>query len=190
MYHLEYDEILYLDLDVIPFTDENIFEHFSFKDGVLCRINHEGKFNVNMGIGSAVIRSPKSKWWNARALLLDEGMSGENDVYNTGVVGASTEQLKILNYFENFDDALDMMHDMTSEDCGYPERIRKLFGYDNETLFSYKMQMNNVNLIELDSDWHFIMNKKRSYITSTAKMVHVISKDFEFARKRYEENYL
>lgn len=190
MYQLDYDEVLYLDLDVVPFTTENIFEKFDFNKGVLCRINHEGKFTLETPIAKTTIRSPKAKWWNARALLLDEGMDGENDVYNTGIVGASRKQLKLLNYFENFDDTLDMMHDMTAEDCGYPERIRRLFGYDNETLFSYKMKVNNVDLIELDNKWHFIMVKNISYIISTAKMVHVISKDFEFVRKRYEKNCL
>lgn len=190
MYQLDYDEILYLDLDVVPFTNENIFEQFNFDEGILCRVNHEGNITINTPVGKTVVRSPKAKWWNARALLLDEGLDGENDVYNTGIVGASRRQLELLNYFENFDSTLNMMHDMTSEDCGYPERIRILFGYDNETLFSYKMKTNNVNLIELDKDWHFIMVSKTPYITTTAKMVHVISKDFEFARKRYEKNHL
>ena len=61
-----------------------------------------------------------------------------------------------------------------------------MFGYENETLFSYKMQLNDVKLIEMGDEWHFIMNKGHSYIISKAKFVHCISKDFEFARGRYE----
>ena len=184
---LDYDEILYLDLDVIPWSKENIFEAFDFSKGILCRVNHEGKFSLKTRFAEPAIRAPIAKWWNARALLLDEGFSGENDVYNTGIVGASRKQMDKLAYFEDFDDTLDMMHEMTKEDCGYPERIRRLFGYDNETLFSYKMQLNDVNLIELDHQWHFIMNKQKNYIITNAKFVHVISKKFKFAWNRYEE---
>ena len=187
----EYDEILYLDLDVIPWTKENIFEAFDFDDGIICRVNHEGKFSLNTNISyNPTIRAPKAKWWNARALLLDEGFTGENDVYNTGIVGGSRAQIKKLNYFEEFDKALDIMHEMTLEDCGYPPPIRRMFGYDNETLFNYKMQMNEVKLLEMDNTWHFIMNKNKNFIISDAKMVHVISKEFEFAKDRYEKTGL
>ena len=106
MYKLskKYSNVLYLDLDVIPWTKENIFEAFDFNDGIICRVNHEGKFSLNTNISyNPTIRAPKAKWWNARALLLDEGFTGENDVYNTGIVGGSRAQIKKLNYFEEFD---------------------------------------------------------------------------------------
>ena len=187
----EYDEILYLDLDVIPWTKENIFDVFDFKDGIICRVNHEGNFSTNSDISyNPTIRAPKAKWWNARALLLDEGLTGDNDVYNTGIVGGSREQIKKLDYFAEFDQTLDMMHEMAQPDNGWPHKVTRMFGYDNETLFSYKMQMNGVKLLEMDNTWHFIMNKKRNFIISDAKMVHVISKEFEFAKDRYEKTGL
>ena len=176
----DYDEILYLDFDVIPMTDENIFEELDFKSGILCRVNHEGKVTVR-DVNPQVVRSPRAKWWNTRELLLDEEFDGENDVYNTGVIGASKNQLQKLAYFKNFDDKLDMMHDKVN-DTSYPNSIRSMFGYDNETLFSYLMQLNNVQLNELSRDWHFVMNHKFSFILETTKMVHVINKDFDYAK--------
>ena len=178
--NIHYDEILYLDFDVIPITHQNIFEELNFKTGILCRVNHEGKVTTN-DVDPQTVRSPRAKWWNARELLLDKEFDGENDVYNTGIIGGSKDQLQKLAYFENFDDKLDMMHDKV-EEASYPDAIRSMFGYDNETLFSYLMQLNNVQLNELSEEWHFIMNHKFSFITRKSKMVHVINKDFNYAK--------
>ena len=178
--NMDYDEILYLDFDVIPITNKNIFEELDFETGILCRVNHEGEISTR-DTSTHTVRSPRAKWWNARELLLDDGFNGENDVYNTGIVGASKIQLDKLSYFENFEKKLDMMHDKVN-DTMYPEKIRSMFGYDNETLFSYLMQLNDVQLNKLSSTWHFIMNHKFSFISSESKMIHVINKDFDYAK--------
>jgi hypothetical protein len=178
--NIDYDEILYLDFDVIPITNKNIFEELDFETGILCRVNHEGEISTK-DTSTHTVRSPRAKWWNTRELLLDDGFNGENDVYNTGIVGASKIQLDKLAYFENFEKKLDMMHDKVN-DTMYPEKIRSMFGYDNETLFSYLMQLNDVQLNKLSSTWHFIMNHKFSFISSESKMIHVINKDFDYAK--------
>ena len=37
----------------------------------------------------------------------------------------------------------------------YPDNIRESFGWDNETIMSYKTQVNNVQVMRLDEKWHF-----------------------------------
>ena len=180
LHNEDYDEVVYLDIDVRPMSDDNILESLDFDTGILCRVNHEGEISTD-DFDSHTIRSPRAKWWNARELLLDEGFDGENDVYNTGIVGANQEQLAKLAYFVDFDDKLDMMYEKATDDL-YPEKIKSMLGYDNETLFSYLMQLNEVKLNKLDDDWHFIMNHKFSFIPKRAKLVHVINKDFDYVK--------
>jgi len=180
LHNEDYDEIVYMDFDVLPITKDNIFEELDFESGILCRVNHEGQVSTS-DIASHTIRSPRAKWWNARELLLDEGFDGENDVYNTGIVGVSKKQLKKLGYFDNFEDKLEMMYDKATDDS-YPIKIKSMLGYDNETLFSYLMQVNNVKLNPIEDDWHFIMNHTFSFIPERAKLVHIINKDFEYAK--------
>lgn len=180
LYNNDYDEIVYMDFDVLPITKDNIFEKLDFESGILCRVNHEGEVTTD-DIASHTIRSPRAKWWNARELLLDEGFDGENDVYNTGIVGAGKKQLSKLGYFDNFENKLTMMHEKAMDDS-YPLKIKSMLGYDNETLFSYLMQVNNVKLNPIEDDWHFIMNHKFSFIPERAKMVHIINKDFDYAK--------
>lgn len=200
-----YDEILYIDFDVVPLTPDNIFDSIDVTNGIACRVNHERNPESYLTFLSPKIikerekaflrtgrtfseRDPKAKYWNCRALLMEEGLSGDNDVYNTGIVLANKDNLKKLNYFKNFDDTLKFMHRIKNEEGFWPKFVQNCFGYDNETLFSFKMKINNVNLIELDDVWHFPYRKKINYIPKETKFVHAINKNFKFI-KAYAKRY-
>lgn len=176
----KYDNVLYLDLDVIPITNENIF---NLNADIACRVNHEeDPKNYIRTRKNQSDRSPYAKWHNCRAMRLFDGKSGDNDVYNTGIILASQQGLQQLNYFENFSDTLNFMHEI-KEQSGLNH-----FGYDNETLFSYRMLKNNVLLTSLDEYWHHTMRGEISHIPSKTKMVHAINKDFEYVREYCETN--
>ena len=176
----KYDNVLYLDLDAIPITDENIFD---LNVDIACRVNHEeDPKNYIRTRKNQSDRSPYAKWHNCRAMRLFDGDSGDNDVYNTGIVLASQQGLQKLNYFENFSSTLEFMHEI-KEQSGLD-----YFGYDNETLFSYKMLKNNVTLTPLDEYWHHDMRGNISHIPSKTKIVHAINKDFKYVRDYCEKN--
>ena len=205
-YSKSYDQILYLDFDVVPLTKSNVFDEWDFDSGILCRVNHEkDPKNYLEGLEPAFfaemrkkydekgrtnsIRSPRAKWWNARALLIDEGFSGDNDVYNTGIVGASSEQIKKLDYFGEFDLDLSMMKGLVTEvNGGWPPYIQSLFGYDNETLYSFKMQQKEVHLNKLERKQHFILNERFPYVAKGSEFVHVVNKRFDYIKEWYEKN--
>lgn len=178
----KYDNVLYLDLDVIPITDENIFD---LNADIAVRVNHEeDPKNYMTPRKNQSDRSPYAKWHNCRAMRIFSGEPGDNDVYNTGIVLASRRGLKKLNYFDKFSDTLEYMHEI-KEQSGEAN-----FGYDNETLFSYKMLENNVTLTPLDEYWHHAMRGDISYIPSKTKMVHAINKDFDYVKEYCEKNHL
>ena len=81
------------------------------------------------------------------------------------------------------------MHEIKNEEGLFPNFIQGSFGYDNETLFSYKMKVNNINLIDIDEQWHHTMYQW-SFIPKNTKMVHVINKDFNYVEKYIEKNNL
>lgn len=192
----KYDKVAYFDFDVVPLTKENIFD-IDVSNGIAVRVNHEEyKKNINIDRVKnrteplSSIRSPCAKYWNTKALLFYNGFDGENDVYNTGIVLANKEQLDKLAYFDNFQNDLDIMHELVSEDGMYPSYITGMFGYDNETLFSYKMIENNVKLLDFDKKWHFTLTITRPAIKGNPNIVHVINKNFEYVRKHIEKNNL
>ena len=192
----KYDKVAYFDFDVVPVTKDNIFD-IDISNGIAVRVNHEDfqrNINFNLVKGRtrplAPVRSPRAKFWNTKALLFYNNFDGANDVYNTGIVLANKQQLEKLAYFDNFQKDLDVMHELVTESEMYPIYITGMFGYDNETLFSYKMIENNVNLINLDEEWHYTLTMDRRSIKGTPKLLHVINKNFEYVKKYVEENNL
>ena len=188
----KYDEILYLDFDAIPVTTDNFFEAWDLTKGI-CVYNNNAMINkMNMTIDkiSHGIRSPTSKYYNAQAMLIATGHNPECDVINTGIIGAKREHIKQLKYFDDFRTTLDLMTKLRKEDDGmYLPNIRKMFAYDNETLFSYKLKATNTPHQWLDKSWHFFFDKIW-YIPKTVKIVHCINKEFDVAWDRYEKNNL
>ena len=209
MYDLSksYDEILYLDFDVVPLTNDNIFNCINFNDGIACKVNHERDPQNYLILSTPKIlkqkeewfektgitfseRDPRSKYWNCRALLMESGYNGDNDVYNTGIVLTNKNNLKKLRYFENFKDTLDFMYQVKNTEGLWPKFIQNSFGYDNETLFSFKMKTNKVNLIKLDDIWHWPYRRAINFIPKETKMVHVINKNFKFVKEHVKKHNL
>lgn len=192
MYQLanDFDEILYIDMDVVPVTSDNFFEEHDLSKGVAIMTgtaDTQQKINtLNTLRYTHDVRSPMAKWWNTKCLLSEGGYSSEPEVFNTGIVGATATHLKQLNYFDNFFELLDQMKTMIDDDF-YPDSIRYMFGYDNETVWGYKTLSQNIPYQQLSKQWHFFMDKW-SYIPKDSKLIHCISKDFKYVREWCEKN--
>ena len=193
MYQLaeEYDEILYLDMDVIPATSDNFFEVWDLSKGyAIMTGTAEAQRSVNeLDTLRHVhhVRSPMAKHWNTKCMLNEMELSTDNiDVFNTGIVGINKQSLERLAYFDRFEDTLNLMALLTT-DTFYPESFRSLFGYDNETVWGYKTIVNNVPFQRLGKQWHHFMDTW-SYIPPKTKLIHCVSKDFDYVREWCEKN--
>jgi hypothetical protein len=175
----KYDEILYLDFDVVPLNNENFFEHNDLSKGIFV-LNNNDKVSklTDIGENTQTIRSPNAKYYNAQAMLFEKGLSTENDVVNTGIIGINKEHLIKLNYFKDFDDNMNMMTNLKSDTNMFPKRIVKYFGYDNETLFSFKIKENKVPVKWLSKKWHYFFDWP-VYIPNDITFVHAINKRFD-----------
>ena len=119
-------------------------------------------------------------------MLLDGGYNPNNDVINTGIIGARSEDIKKLDFFGKFDDTMNLMTKLRTEKHDlYPQNIIDMFRYDNETIFSYKKEVNKVNIQWLDNKWHYFLDKQ-GFIPKDTKIVHAINKDFDLVWRRYD----
>ena len=72
-------------------------------------------------------------------MLLNYGLNPNNDVINTGIIGARKEDVLKLDFFGDFKDTINLMTKLRKDNSGlYPQNIIDMFRYDNETIFSYK----------------------------------------------------
>ena len=196
MYELskQYEDILYLDFDAVPVSNNNFFDTWDLTKGIAILTNKShvdtNLHTKNIKKISQSVRSPTAKYWNCRALLLESNMSGKNEVYNTGIVGINRYHLKKLNYWSEFDKLISKMNFLIKDkDSMFPTHIQNIFGYDNETIWSYKMEINNVSVQYLTEEWHHFMDKW-NYIPKYTNIVHVINKNFKYVKDWYEKNNL
>ncbi len=181
---MKYDEILFLDFDVVPMKNENFFEAWDLTKGIAV-LNNNNKVTKIESVTdtSQTIRSPSSKYFNAQAMLFEKGLSTKNDVINTGIVGINKDHLVKLNYFANFENDLKMMSDLKESSDIFPKKVLQYFGWDNETLFSVKLNENNVPVQWLDDKWHYFLYIQ-GFIPKETILCHTINKDFDLVWRR------
>ena len=192
----EYDNVLYMDFDVIVNTDVSFFDAFNCQNSLFCNYDttlkdwaNKEALDLTNWKGEDYVyhyRSPSAKYWNAHALLSDDDLDGENDVYNTGIFGASRRQMDELGYFEDFEGLISRMTELREDEFSmYIPPIQKSFGYDNETVMSYRVKSNNVFCENLDNKfWHFQLpnwkQNRQQVRDANAAFYHVMNKRFEW----------
>ena len=180
----EYDEVLYLDFDVVPMKYDNFFKHWDLSKGIAVLNNNDRRTLIeNVSDTSQTIRSPSSKYFNAQAMLFEKGLSSENDVINTGIIGASAKHLKDLKYFDDFDNDLKLMCDLKDGSGIFPEKVLQYFGWDNETLFAVKLKEHKVPVQWLDDKWHYFF-ADQGFIPEETILCHTICKNFDLVWRR------
>lgn len=192
----EFDEVLYMDLDVIPITSENFFEAWNLNEGIAIQklpasdIVRSTYHMKKRAVRITSNRSPEAKYWNTYAMLTDTHFEPDQPVYNTGIIGATKEHLDTLAYFDTFDEDMAFMSELvTNPDDMFMQWQIDSFGWDNETLWGYKSVVNEVIEQQLDGRWHYVMDRHKT-IPPNTHLVHAITKEFEFVRKWYEKNRL
>ena len=178
-----YDQVCYLDFDVVPNTDENVFNIIQSGFGVADSndLAAWGK-NISATKYNTCIRNPSSKYWNTYAMLLEDGLEPENDVFNTGIMVAGYNIIQELGYFHEFEKTLDLMTYLKEEeDSIHPPNIQRVFNYDNETVFSYLVKKREIDIDWLSKEWHYIVDQpKKEMVDTRAKLYHVINKKVEW----------
>lgn len=178
-----YENVLYIDFDVIPNTDEDFFDAHDMEKGiyVMAKVpeNSLAKLHKPEIWLHHTIRSPQTKFWNSHALLLFDDLPVDNNtVFNTGIIGSNAQFVKQLDYFGEFGMDIKRMEDVKIDGLDiYPRELVNLFGFDNETLFAFKILKRQVPWVNLDDKWHHIFDKET--LNRQAKLIHVINKEFD-----------
>ncbi len=186
-----YDEVLYLDFDTVPMTKESFFDVWDLKKGIAILSNNKEIRQSGQTLHDikGTIRSPSAKYFNTMAMLEETDNYPQCNVVNTGIIGATKEHLDRLGFFDDIDTTYDIMKYLQTEDYKmdsmYPRNITDTFGYDNETIFSYKLIANDVPVQWLDRKWHYFYDAEL-HIPLDTKIIHAINKKFDFCWRALE----
>jgi len=194
----QYDEVFYFDLDVVPNTTENIFEHFDLSTGIVLAPSYsphrdylpfgERTFQTYVKAANAVpeidSRSVLVKYAFVRNLLMLDGIYDEPDIWNTGIIGIDCKSVQKLNYFGgDFKEIVAEICDMRNEHTFFKTDITQYFGLnDGEGLLSYFTISRDLNVHKMDDMWHHMYKEWNvGQLNSEAHMIHFINKRFEDA---------
>ena len=185
----EYEEVLYVDFDVLFETGENFFEEHDLNKGIHVHLEdyHEEalKYVARWSNEKLYLRSMINKYFIAHALCSHDFMSPRVPITNTGIIGASRKHIKQLDYFKNLEEILNnITFFKTDPDSMYTDNIKETMDYNNEPIYSYLLAKNNVPSVNINGPWHRILDhtveNRKQYLSLDRKMTHFITKRFEW----------
>ena len=192
----EYDNVLYLDLDVIPNTTENFFETFDMnkicvyspnatKENVWTKTMLK---NYKKNIHSFEYLITKTDKYNEyvkamckRAMLaIDNKFDTDYLIANTAILGGNSSAISKLRYTERLDE-MSYTLKKAKEEQFFGETISKLFFANNEIFVHYLLDKDNIDWYNLPKEWHtyLMKNDKITSDLKSVKMIHLINKRFE-----------
>lgn len=176
-----YDEIIYLDFDVIPRTSVSFFENFDLDKLSIYslpapRPMKEFKYRQREDNWHRMNMYVKACAKNAM-LLLDDCI-GLDECVNTGVIGANKKSLDNLMFSERLDPCITRLKESKLDNL-YPENISKVWEINNEVFVSYIIERFKVPYNNIGLQWNFILDHVTRDISAGAHMLHCVNKEFE-----------
>ena len=202
----EYDNVLYLDMDVVPNTKKNFFEEFDMNKICVRSINATTdvlplKFQKHIKSGKKsyikIIRlldryNEHVKALCKKAMLINQNIPCKDyELANTGIVGGGKDIINQLKFTDSLDHMLEVLEE-TKKELFYDKDITDYFFPNNEVFFHYLLDKNKLNWYNLPENWHKIhYGLEDLEITDEykeCKMIHLISKKFDKLWKILDNN--
>lgn len=171
-----YDEVLYLDFDVVCNTDENFFDSVDLSKGIFCRTqNEDGWWLEQEAEYRQISTSPTTKYEIMNILTKEKC-----DIINTGVIGGKSEFIKRINFKNNITEIKNKI-----ESAEVDDKFKEIITPNNEAVFSYLLKSQNIPYFE-EVEWHDIRDMTPNG-DEFGKFIHFINKCFWsfFKDKKY-----
>ena len=182
-YTKDYDQILYLDFDVVPNKRaENIFNVFGdtlamhplYRD----QHNHELKYAIENDKYDS--QNVYCKTCAKNSMLILDNYQTSSKLYNTGVTYGSSRAIKELNFSNQLKYMKELL-DEAKEDSIYPDNISKNFFHNNEVFVTYLVERDNIKCSDMNIQWNFILDGFQKQSTDIAYFTHHVNKEFELS---------
>tara|TARA_Y100000813_G_scaffold72464_1_gene51315 strand:+ start:1139 stop:1906 length:768 start_codon:yes stop_codon:yes gene_type:complete len=176
----EYDEILYIDFDLLPLTNKNIFENLdtNYIHALVVNKNDE-HFNMLNKIKNVDNMNVFIKTCAKNAMLMIDDINSKKGLINTGVIFAGKEVINKLKLLKRFKKA-DKIFNIAKNDNIYFDEICNKWFKNNEVYFSYVVEKYKIPFKDIGIKWNYVFTDIDEHkIPSSAYFIHLISKKFE-----------
>ena len=177
----DYDEILYLDYDVIPFRNDSFFDKHDLN--TICAFNVRCKLDRQTIAWRNYDRNwhgmdMYSKAQNKRAMLLLHDISGKNMCLNTGVVGMNKKMVKKLDLTNRLIEAKETFDECLTDNL-YPPMMSANWKFNNEVALSYMIDRFELPFTNIGQQWNFIVDNNIPTVSDACYFLHFVHKRFE-----------
>lgn len=200
----EYDNVLYMDLDVVPNTQLSFFNELDMSK--FCIHCADASRAATWGMmNSAVAKKlpchehglpltyehaiehhfDQYHWYIKKlckdAMLMFDGLQDANNLLaNTAIMGGSASAIQSVKFFERMPDMLQVFENIIEENA-MGNIVTSKFFVNNEVFMSYLINKFNLPCTFLPSQWHYIqLDEYANQVSkSEAYLLHIIDKRFE-----------
>ena len=192
----QYDNVLYLDLDVIPNTTESFFKVFdmnkicvyapnAIKENVWTKTmlkNHKKNIHDFEYLMSKTDKyNEYVKAMCKRAMLaIDNKLDTDFFIANTAILGGNKNIISKLKFTERIDELINTL-ELAKKEKFFGQNITNNFFANNEVFFHYLLDKYNISWYNIPKEWHTYYMKKDiiDENVNKVKMIHLINKRFE-----------
>jgi len=191
----KYDNILYLDFDVIPNTTESFFEKHDMNVINVHAVDatKQNTWHKNAKHSKKDYRDVMNKHFDRyhmyckakcklAMLLADDTNSSDHNIANTAIIGGSNKSLSQIQMTKRLAECQQSLQVAVKENM-FGEEITQYFFANNETFYSYILDKHNIKWNNLPTDWHTMIKNQYDYGVKhqlyNAKFIHMINKNFE-----------
>jgi len=192
----DYENVLYLDLDVIPNTTENFFKTFDMNKICVYAPNATKENvwtnsmlkNYKKNIHDYEYLMSKTDKYNEyvkamckRAMLaIDNILETDHYIANTAILGANKNAIEKLKYTKRLNE-LNNTLELAKNEKFFGNNITSNFFANNEIFFHYLLDKYNISWYNIPREWHTYYMKKDIIDddVKNVKMIHLINKRFE-----------
>lgn len=178
-----YDEIVYIDFDVVPQNDKSIFDSFDLNNICAYSIPSPVPFDelrFRMQDDNWHKMDMYTKTCAKNAMLLLDDINGSDNCINTGVVAANKKSIEVLRFSENLIHCKNKL-DLAIADNLYPKEIHNRWIYNNEVFVSYLIERYNIPYADIGIQWNFILDHISPQPSAAAYLIHHVNKEFELS---------
>lgn len=169
----EYDEVMYVDMDVVFNTRKNVFEELDLSKGIHVKDQDDyviSKINKEVLLKQLGNRSPTIKYHITKDML------GGKDchVINTGIMIGKSEHIKLIKFEERIKGLIQKINDIEKDTF-----LRLHYYVNNESIFSYILEEYNIPYVLMEEKWHTLIEEDPKYLDwNNIEIAHFLNKKF------------
>lgn len=192
----DYDEVLYLDFDVVPNKNVSFFEKNDLKEKICCHWIKQEFRDLFKSLKDLSIRTKDDNWCPMemyiktcvkKAMLLVENTKSTDKIANTGVIGLSKKTAELLRFKERMNHCNDVFRESLIDNL-YPFELYSSWEPNNEVYFSYLIERFNIPTQKIGMQWNFMITESFNQTSDAAYLIHHVTKEFEKSFGNVESN--